>query len=171
MNKLILLLALFITLSSCSQNNKDKQKSAGPSNEQKEMQDMEKYGSKQNQEQQDIPASQRVVLDDKGVGPVENVTLMGTVDQDVADQGKKLFDQNCALCHKVDQKYIGPKLQGILDRRTPEWVMNMMLNPEVMVKENPLAKDLFQEYNNSPMSNQNLSDEEASAILEYLRTL
>ena len=49
--------------------------------------------------------------------------------------------------------------------------MNMILNPEVMVDEDPLARDLLMEYNGSPMANQGLKEEEARAILEYFRTL
>ena len=49
--------------------------------------------------------------------------------------------------------------------------MNMILNPDVMVNEDPLAKDLLMEFNGSPMANQNLTEDEARAILEYFRTL
>jgi hypothetical protein len=48
--------------------------------------------------------------------------------------------------------------------------MNMILDPEKMVKEDQLAKDLFMEFNGAPMSNQSLSQDDARAILEYLRT-
>jgi hypothetical protein len=48
--------------------------------------------------------------------------------------------------------------------------MNMILNPENMVSKNTIAKELFLEYL-SPMANQNLSQDEARTILEYLRTL
>ena len=58
-----------------------------------------------------------------------------------------------------------------MTRRTPEWIMNMILNPEQMVKENPLAKNLLIEFNGAPMANQNLTKEEARAVLEYFRTL
>ena len=49
--------------------------------------------------------------------------------------------------------------------------MNMLLNPTEMVKEDPIGKALLAEYNNILMINQNLSQEEARAIAEYLRTL
>ena len=49
--------------------------------------------------------------------------------------------------------------------------MNMILNPEKMVKEDPLAKDLLKEYNGSPMVSQNVTKDEARALLEYFRTL
>ena len=49
--------------------------------------------------------------------------------------------------------------------------MNMILNPEEMVQKDPLAKELLIEFNGSPMANQNLTQEEARAVLEYFRTL
>lgn len=117
------------------------------------------------------PASQRVALDNKGVGPIESVTLDAEIDQALAAQGKEVYDQLCMACHRPDKKFIGPAPKGILERRSPEWVMNMILNPEVMVKEDPLAKDLLQEFNGAPMANQGLTEEQARAVLEYFRTL
>ena len=58
-----------------------------------------------------------------------------------------------------------------MERRSPEWVMNMILDPEKMIKEDPLARELLIEFNGSPMANQNLSEEDARAVLEYFRTL
>jgi len=49
--------------------------------------------------------------------------------------------------------------------------MNMILNPEVMVKEDPLAKELMAEFNGAPMANQGLTEDQARSILEYFRTL
>ena len=66
---------------------------------------------------------------------------------------------------------MGPAPKGIMSRRNPEWVMNMILDPEGMVKNDPLAKALLMEFNGAPMANQNLSEEDARAVLEYFRTL
>src|SRR5690554_6288841 len=49
--------------------------------------------------------------------------------------------------------------------------MNMIINPDKMVQEDPLAKDLLIEFNGSPMSNQGITEDESRAILEYIRTL
>ena len=49
--------------------------------------------------------------------------------------------------------------------------MNILLNPTEMLQKDPIAKALLKEYNNIQMLNQNLSQEEARAIVEYLRTL
>jgi mono/diheme cytochrome c family protein len=117
------------------------------------------------------PASERVDLTNKGVGPITSITLGAEIDQDMAAHGKDVYDKMCLACHKVDKKFIGPAPTGILERRTPEWVMNMILAPEKMVKEDPLAKDLLMEFNGAPMANQNLTEEDARAVLEYFRTL
>jgi hypothetical protein len=71
----------------------------------------------------------------------------------------------------AERKLIGPAMKGIYERRSPEWVMNMLLNPAEMLKQDPIAKALLEEYNNVMMLNQNLSQEEARSISEYLRTL
>ena len=89
----------------------------------------------------------------------------------MAAKGKDVYEKMCTACHKVDKRFIGPAPKGILERRSPEWVMNMILAPERMVREDPLAKDLLIEFNGSPMANQGLTEEEARQVLEYFRTL
>ncbi len=109
-------------------------------------------------------------MQNKGIGPVTSVTLADEIDMELAKSGEEIYAKMCSACHKPDKRFIGPAPKGILERRTPEWVMNMILNPDVMVKEDPIAKALLAEYL-SPMSNQNLTEDEARAILEYFRTL
>jgi mono/diheme cytochrome c family protein len=74
----------------------------------------------------------------------------------------------CSACHKIDQRVIGPALAGVTKKRTPEWIMNMIMNPNQMVKENAQARKLLAEYI-SPMANQNLTEEETRFVLEYFR--
>jgi len=109
-------------------------------------------------------------MDNKGVGPIKSIEL-GEFDQAMADQGKEVYETMCTLCHKPDEKFIGPTPKGILSRRSPEWIMNMILAPEVMVVEDPVAKALLVEFNGVPMANQNLTEEQARQVLEYFRTL
>jgi len=155
--KLLSIIAI-ATLVSCGGNDKKKEDSP--------------YGKKEPvKTEKKIPASQRVALSNKGVGPVTSLTLPAEIDQDMAANGLEIYNKMCTACHKADKKFIGPAPTGILERRTPEWVMNMILNPEVMVKEDPLAKDLLMEFNGAPMANQGLSEEDARAVLEYFRTL
>jgi hypothetical protein len=89
----------------------------------------------------------------------------------MASLGKELYDRKCIACHKIGSTFIGPPPNGILERRTPEWVMNMILNPEGMLQKDSLAKALFMEFDGQLMTNQQVTVEEARALLEYFRTL
>ena len=118
-----------------------------------------------------VPASKRVDLTTKGVGPITSLELLSNIDQAMVKKGEGIFRDLCITCHRVGKNFVGPDPTGLLNRRTPEWVMNMILNPEKMVEEDDLAQALLKEYNGSPMINQNVSNEDARAILEYFRTL
>jgi cytochrome c len=105
-----------------------------------------------------------------GIGPfTEPVTLDEPVDEELAARGEELFQFNCEACHMMEDRFVGPPLGDILDRRTPTFVLNMIMNPEQMAREHPVAQELLREY---PviMPYQNITEEQALAILEYLRT-
>jgi len=110
-------------------------------------------------------------LSNKGIGPIKSVTLGETIDEAMAAKGADVYKAKCTACHKIGKKFIGPPPNGIFEKRSPEWVMNMILNPDEMVKKDPVAKALLIEFNGSPMANQSLTEEEARQILEYFRTL
>jgi len=110
-------------------------------------------------------------LENKGVGPINNVILEDKVNISMANSGEKLFNQLCTSCHIINEDYIGPAMSGILDRRSPEWIMNMILNPIQMLEEDPIAIELLEKYNFEYMYNQNLLEEEAREILEYFRLI
>ncbi len=105
---------------------------------------------------------------EKGVGPIQGVTV-GPLDETLARKGEELFTVKCSACHKFDQRYVGPSLGGVTARRTPEYIMNMILNPEGMIQQHPEAKKMLAQFL-TPMPNQHLTEDEARAVLEYLRT-
>lgn len=119
----------------------------------------------------DVPASERITLDNKGVGRIKNVTFDPTIDTEMAARGENLFSTNCSACHKIDKRFIGPSPKGVTKRRSPEWIMNMILDPQLMVEQDRCAKDLLVEFNGAAMANQNMTEEQARDILEYFRTL
>jgi cytochrome c551/c552 len=104
---------------------------------------------------------------DTDTGPVKNLKSGGT-DKDLSEKGKNIFEQKCLICHRLDEKLVGPPLNGITKIRKPEWIMNMILKPDKMIMEDDIAKKLLEEYK-APMTNQFLSEEEAKALLEYFR--
>ena len=110
-------------------------------------------------------------LENNGIGPVSSYSFDIEIDTELASQGKQIFDAKCTACHNVNRRLIGPPMKGIYDRRNPAWVMNIMLNPDQMLKEDPIAIALLKEYNNIIMINQNLTLDEAKKLAEYFRTL
>jgi mono/diheme cytochrome c family protein len=119
----------------------------------------------------DVPASQRITLEDKGVGQIKEIKLDPVIDTEMAAAGEIIYNTNCTACHKLDKRFIGPSPKGIMDRRSPEWIMNMILDPQLMVEQDRCAKDLLIEFNGAAMANQNLTVEETRSILEYFRTI
>lgn len=105
---------------------------------------------------------------DKGVGPIKSVTI-GDIDSALAEKGHAIFKAKCTACHKINKRFVGPALKGVTKKQTPEWIMNMILNPEVMIVKNATAKALLAKYS-APMANQNLTEDEARAVYEYFRT-
>ena len=118
-----------------------------------------------------LKASKTINLENKGIGPIDSVAISEEIDVEMASRGEELYGQKCIACHKVGSTFIGPPPNGILKRRTPEWVMNMILNPEEMLQKDSVAKALFMEFNGQLMTNQQVTVEEARAMLEYFRTL
>ncbi|AKA34842.1 MAG: cytochrome C [Muricauda sp.] len=160
MKKLILFIALGTFIASCGGKKEEKKDDGFQVNRAKKE-------TKKEEASEGIP----VDLDNKGVGPIKNVDFDDEINEEMAARGEEKFNTICTACHMVDQRMIGPAMKGIYERRSPEWVMNMILNPDGMLKEDPIAKALLKEYNNAIMLNQNLTEEEARDIAEYLRTL
>ncbi len=103
------------------------------------------------------------------VPPVSEISLNEKIDSLMVDRGKELYETKCISCHNFKNRMIGPALNGITKRRSPEWIMNMILEPEKMVVNDIDAKKLLEEYNGIPMTSAGLTKEEARDLLEFLR--
>ena len=92
------------------------------------------------------------------------------INDELADKGEELFKtKGCIACHTIGKgKLTGPDLAGVTQRRTLDWIENQILHPEVMVEKDPIAKELLATYL-VKMPNQNVTPEEAQAIIMYLR--
>lgn len=86
-----------------------------------------------------------------------------------AKNGKKLFKQNCASCHKLDKKLVGPALAGVTDKYSEEWLLAWIRNnAELRASGDADAIAIFEEYNGSVMSAfPALSDQDIFDILQY----
>ncbi len=161
MKKLLVLIALGAFVAGCGGKEKKEEKKEGFEMSRTKKEDKPEAAS------EGVP----VDLNNKGVGPITSVDFADEIDTEMAAKGEQTFKTICTACHMPEQRMIGPAMKGLYERRSPEWVMNMILNPDGMLKEDPIAKALLKEYNNAIMLNQNLSQEDARAVAEYLRTL
>lgn len=105
-----------------------------------------------------------------GIGPVNEEVTIGKIDPEKVALGKEIFRTKCSACHKTDQDYVGPALGEVLERRTPTYVMNMILNPVEMTQKHPEARKMLAKFMNQ-MTFQNVTEDEARAIVEYLASV
>jgi len=103
----------------------------------------------------------------KGIGPITEVEL-GELDPEQAAAGRTLFETYCAACHKFGERYVGPDLAGVTERRAPEWIMNMILNTDEMIFNDDIAYGLLAEYM-TPMPQLITDEAQARSLLEYFR--
>ncbi len=105
--------------------------------------------------------------DGKGVGEITDVTLNDPLDAAMVTKGSAIFDMKCAACHKLtDKRVVGPGWKGLTERRKPEWIMNMILNVDIMLDKDPAAQAMLKECL-VRMPNQNLTMEDARSVLEF----
>lgn len=83
--------------------------------------------------------------------------------------GKQLFNSNCAACHQLDRKGVGPALRGVAEKYEKDWLYSWIRNSQAMVQAgDPVAVALFDEWNQSVMQAfPQLSDTDIDNILAY----
>lgn len=132
-------------------------------------------GSKSNSGSNDATTEKSAASDEiskydpqRGEGKFTKVEL-GPLDASMAEKGKSIYDVKCSSCHKLtDEKLVGPGWSGVTKRFTAEWIMNFITNPDAMIDKDPeLQKQL--ELCLVRMPNQNLADEDARNVLEFMR--
>ena len=123
------------------------------------------------EEKEDIPDAYAEWETNHGIGPVDSLVFDEKIDSVLVEKGRLAFELQCIYCHKESDNFIGPPMKDIFKKRTPAWTINMILNPEEMVIKDPLARQLYKDYNYSPMQKQVRDVAEARAMLEYFRTL
>jgi mono/diheme cytochrome c family protein len=86
------------------------------------------------------------------------------------EPGQAIFEQKCKSCHTIGGgRTIGPDLKGITRQRKRDWLIRVIVSPkELLAQEDPLLKQLVQEYDGLIMPNIGLSPEEAEEVLAYL---
>src|SRR5258708_39703536 len=90
-----------------------------------------------------------------------------------AQDGKALFQSNCASCHSPIKVITGPALKGVTERVPDKnllhaWIKN---NQKVLASGNPYFNTLYNQYNKTAMNIfTTLTDGEIDAILKYVES-
>jgi cytochrome c551/c552 len=101
------------------------------------------------------------------------LTLVSLENRLFAQDGKALFQTNCASCHSPFKVVIGPALKGATERIPDkkllhDWIHN---NVKVLSQGNTYFTALYNQYNKTPMNQfPGLTDVEIDAILKYVET-
>ncbi|MBK6291235.1 MAG: cytochrome c [Candidatus Kapabacteria bacterium] len=139
---LSLMLLMAAGLVACSQDNGDKKEEA--------------------------PSFMETQQEKKTYGKIQKVDVGPNIDATMSKAGKETFEVKCTACHKYDERYVGPALGKVTERRTPEYIMNMILDTETMIENDDTVKCLLQEFM-MKMPNQSVDEKDARSVLEHLR--
>lgn len=123
-------------------------------------------GGEQQAEQADAAAAEETAK--AAYGKIKEVSMDAQVNGEFAQKGEKIFGVVCSACHKYDARYVGPALGDVYKRRTPVYIMNMILDTEVMLEKDDTARCLLQEYL-TKMPNAQVNETDARYVLEHLR--
>ncbi len=100
--------------------------------------------------------------------------LLGATTQSFAQEpdveaGKKLFNANCAACHKLNKKAVGPALRGVSQKYDKEWLYSWIKNSAAMIKAGDAqAIAIWEEYNKTAMTAfPQLSNADIDNIIAY----
>jgi mono/diheme cytochrome c family protein len=90
-------------------------------------------------------------------------------DDAAIQSGKKLFNANCAACHKINKRAVGPALKGVSSKYDKEWLYSWIKNSTAMVNSGDAqAVAIYEEYNGSVMTSfPQLSNTDIDNIIAY----
>ncbi|MFN0200033.1 MAG: c-type cytochrome [Bacteroidia bacterium] len=98
-----------------------------------------------------------------------DIKLSNPLDANMIASGKKVYDLKCQSCHKLtDEKLVGPGWKGVTKKREPVWIINMIVNVDMMLEKDAEAQKLL-ELCLVRMPNQSVTNEEARGLLEFMR--
>ena len=86
------------------------------------------------------------------------------------EAGEKVFKQNCAACHKMDKKVVGPALQNVVADQGAEWVYAWVKNNQALRESGDAhANEVYNEFNQGVMpAYEWLGEESLNDVVQYL---
>ncbi|NJN27038.1 MAG: cytochrome c [Cyclobacteriaceae bacterium] len=90
---------------------------------------------------------------------------------EIIQQGESIFAAQCAECHTLGKRTIGPAIAAVTERMPTDWLTDFIKNPEKMIKSgNEYSIFLAQNYNIvMPSFDALLSENEIISVLSYIK--
>lgn len=105
----------------------------------------------------------------RGEGKFHDVKIDPKLDGALAEKGEKIYELKCSSCHKLTgEMLVGPGWKGVTERHSADWILNFVTNTDEMLDKDPKAQAML-EICMVRMPNQNLSDDDAREIYEFMR--
>jgi len=88
------------------------------------------------------------------------------------EPGEQVFNTTCFACHTIGGgRLVGPDLAGVHDKRSQEWLERFVKSSQSMINDGDVeAVALFEEFNQMPMPDAMLTDEQVRQVLSYIET-
>ncbi len=91
-------------------------------------------------------------------------------DDAIVSQGESLYNNNCTVCHAINQVVVGPALKNVHERRELPWLINFIKNSQKVIQSgDEYAVNLYNQYNKTVMPSFAYSDEEIASIVAYIK--
>ena len=86
------------------------------------------------------------------------------------DKGKEIFTTNCAGCHNMEKRVVGPALENVIELQGRDWTSKWIVNNSELIKTGDAhANEVYKEYNQMAMpAFDYLKPEELNALLDYM---
>ncbi len=105
----------------------------------------------------------------RGEGKFDKDFDPGAIEADRAAEGKSIYNSTCIGCHKLtDERLVGPGWKGVTDKHSAAWILNFLTNTDEMLDKDPELQEQL-EICMVRMPNQNLTDDEAKSIYDFMR--
>ncbi|OYU54835.1 MAG: cytochrome C [Chitinophagaceae bacterium BSSC1] len=105
----------------------------------------------------------------RGEGKFKDVVVNPKLNATLAESGNKVYAVKCSSCHKTtEEKLVGPGWKGVTSRHSAAWILNFITNTDEMITKDPKAQAQL-EICLVRMPNQNLSDDDAKSLYEFMR--
>jgi mono/diheme cytochrome c family protein len=91
-------------------------------------------------------------------------------DEAIVSQGESLYNNNCTVCHAINQVVVGPALKNVHERRDLPWLISFIKNSQKVIQSgDEYAVNLYNQYNKTVMPSFAYSDEEITSIVAYIK--